>query len=201
MSTARPSTAAAVIALACIPAAAPTAAAADTGSTAPIEPGEPPRTYLRLVDDLDRPDDGYCLDVLGSGDAVRLDMPLTAHNCKPGYYADEGVTLADDGTLLFPAYGGCVTAMGVNASALPGASLMLKRCGERTPFLEAPMMQGFVHEADGRVRLAGSALCLEAGADSAPTFDPTHRWRTLALADCEDGDPARSRWRFEERVR
>ena len=96
--------------------------------------GASPRAYLRLVDDLDRPDDGYCLDVLGSGDAVRLDMPLTVHDCKPGYYADEGVTLTDDGTLLSSAYAGCVTAMGVNASALPGSALMLKRCGERTPF-------------------------------------------------------------------
>ena len=40
--------------------------------------------------------------MLGSGDAVRLDMSLTAHDCKPGYHADEGATLTDDGTATRP---------------------------------------------------------------------------------------------------
>ena len=163
---------------------------------------EPLRTYLKLIDSLDRPGDGYCVDVLGSGDAVRLDMPLTAHNCKPGYYADEGVARGEGGTLVFPAYGAaCITAMGVNRTALPGAALMVKPCLERSPFLEGEAMQRFEISDDGEVSLAGSGLCLEVGDVSAPTFDPSHRWRTLALARCDSADPARSRWTFEARGR
>ena len=162
----------------------------------------PPRTYLKLIDPLDRPGDGYCVDVLGSGDAVRLDMPLTAHNCKPGYYADEGVARGEGDTLVFPAYGAaCITAMGVNRTALPGASLMVKPCLERSPFLEGEAMQRFEISDDGEISLAGSGLCLEVGDASAPTFDPSHRWRTLALARCDSSDPARSRWTFERRGR
>ena len=40
--------------------------------------------HVRLKDRLDRPDDGYCLDILGTGGNLRLDMPLFAHNCKGG---------------------------------------------------------------------------------------------------------------------
>ena len=39
--------------------------------------------HVRLIDRLDRPDDGYCLDILGTGDTLRLDLPLFSHNCKP----------------------------------------------------------------------------------------------------------------------
>ena len=49
--------------------------------------------HLRLVDKLDRPQDGYCLDIMGSGDHIRPDLPMTVHNCKPGLYADEAVRL------------------------------------------------------------------------------------------------------------
>ena len=162
---------------------------------------EPSRTYLKLIDRLDRPDDGYCVDVLGSGRAIRLDMPLTAHNCKPGYYADEGVSRGERGTSVFPAYDGCITAMGVNRTVLPGASLMLKPCLQRSAFLEGEAMQRFEISDAGEVSLAGTDLCLQVGDASGPTFDPTHRWRTLALARCASADPARSRWMFEARER
>ena len=38
--------------------------------------------FMELLDTLDRKQDGYCLDIVGSGNNVRLDMPLTTHNCK-----------------------------------------------------------------------------------------------------------------------
>lgn len=67
------------------------------------------KQYLQLKDRLDRPTDGYCLDVVGSGQHIRLDMPLTAHNCKgPQVYADEVVEYRSDQSLYFPAYQGCV---------------------------------------------------------------------------------------------
>ncbi len=152
--------------------------------------------HLRLADDLDRPQDGYCLDVVGSGRHIRFDMPLIAHNCKPGLYADEAVVLQDDGTLYFPAYGGCVTVMGLNDHALPGASLMLKGCGEASPFLEAGNFQHFDHRDDRRLALGGTNLCLAVGDHSQATFDPTHRWRTLFVTDCDTAAAALSQWRF-----
>ena len=38
---------------------------------------------IRLADNLDDPQ-GYCIDVPGFGDNLRLDAPLQAHTCKPG---------------------------------------------------------------------------------------------------------------------
>ena len=90
--------------------------------------------HMRLKDDLDRKKDGWCLDAVGSGPHIRFNMPLIGHNCKPGLYADEAVIHRKDGTLFFPAYGACVTVMGLNEFALPGASLMLKNVVKRFLF-------------------------------------------------------------------
>lgn len=153
--------------------------------------------HMRLIDDLDRPQDGWCLDVVGSGRHIRFDMPLIAHNIKPGLYADEAVEFTEDGQIRFPAYPGyCVTVMGLNQYALPGASLMLKKCGEEIPFLNAPKFQTFELLENGMVRLVGSDLCITVGDVSERTFDPTHAWRTLYVDRCEDCELSRSAWMF-----
>lgn len=153
--------------------------------------------HMRLQDDLDRPLDGWCLDVVGSGPNIRFDMPLIGHNCKPGLFADEAVEFTEDGQIRFPAYPGyCVTVMGLNEYALPGAALMLKPCGERIPFLNAPKFQTFEHLENGMVRLKGSNLCITVGDVSERTFDPTHAWRTLFVDWCDECDPERSTWNF-----
>lgn len=152
--------------------------------------------HLRLVDDLDRPHDGYCLDILGSGRHIRFDMPMSAHNCKPGLYDDEAVVWDADGKIRFPAYGACATVAGINNTVLAGAALMPRACGERSPFLEAQHLQHFVHRQDGRIELKGSGLCLTVGTESAPTFEPAHRWRTLFMQHCEHAPPSHSQWRF-----
>lgn len=153
--------------------------------------------HMRLLDDLDRPQDGWCLDVVGSGPHIRFDMPLIAHNIKPGLYADEAVEFTADGQIRFPAYPGyCVTVMGLNQYALPGAALMLKECGAELPFLNAPKFQTFELLENNQVRLVGSDLCITVGAVSERTFDPTHAWRTLYMERCEDCDLSRSTWKF-----
>ena len=106
-------------------------------------PPERPPGHLRLIDKLDRPDDGYCLDIMGSGDHIRPDLPMTAHNCKPGLYADEAVRLEPDGRLYFPAYRLCATVAGLNGRALAGAALVPRPCGERSAFMEADALQRF----------------------------------------------------------
>lgn len=153
--------------------------------------------HMRLRDDLDRPQDGWCLDVVGSGRHIRFDMPLIAHNIKPGLYADEAVEFTEDGQIRFPAYPGyCVTVMGLNESALPAAALMLKRCGEDIPFLNASKFQTFELLENGMVQLKGTDLCITVGDESERTFDATHRWRTLYMERRADCDPARSTWKF-----
>lgn len=152
---------------------------------------------LRLADNLDR-DDGYCLDILGSGEYIRFDMPMTVHNCKAGLYEDEAVMWQADGKIRFPAYNACATAAGVNQSVLAGAAVMPRACGERSPFLESQYLQHFSYRDDGHIELVGSGLCLTAGADSDATFDPSHRWRTLSMQPCQNAPLAQSQWVFYE---
>ena len=152
--------------------------------------------HLRLVNNLDRPQDGYCLDIVGSGKQLRFDLPLIAHNCKTGLYADEAVKIEPNGYIRFPALDKCATVAGLNSRALPGAALVPRECGEKTPFLDADALQKFHHGKDGRIELVGSGLCLTVGRKSDSTFYPNHRWRTLFVESCKDAEPARSRWKF-----
>lgn len=152
--------------------------------------------HLRLIAPLDRPQDGYCLDIVGSGAHVRFDLPMTAHNCKPGLYADEAVVLESSGRILFPAYNKCATAAGLNSRALPGAAIVPRDCGERSPFLEAERLQVFRLKTNGQLELEGSGLCMTAGGRSDRTFSAEHRWRALFLEECHLADPKLSRWKF-----
>lgn len=153
--------------------------------------------YLQLIDKLDRPVDGYCLDVVGSGPNIRVDMPLTAHNCKgPQVYFDEVVTLRKDRTLYFSKYNGCVTVMGNNQTALPKNALMLKACRAKQPFLNAANFQQFEFNDNRQLRLKNSNLCISAGNFSHTTFSPAHRWRSLYMEQCDQTENRLSRWQF-----
>ena len=152
--------------------------------------------HLRLVDDLDRPQDGYCLDVVGSGQHIRFDLPLIAHNCKPGLYADEAVVFEKNGNIRFPAYDKCATVAGLNSRALPGAALVPRDCGENSPFLNTKGLQEFHKRDDGRIELEKTGLCLTVGAESASTFSADHRWRPLFVETCGKTDGTRSKWTF-----
>ena len=169
---------------------------ATTPSTAQEQAWMEGAGYLQLIDRLDRPLDGYCLDIIGSGQHIRFDLPLIAHNCKEGLYADEAVELEKNGYIRFPAYGKCATVAGLNGRALPGTALMVRECGEVIPFMDAEKLQKFRLRKDGMVELGGSGLCLTVGRKSESTFSPDHRWRALFVEACEEADPARSRWRF-----
>ena len=156
--------------------------------------------YLELADRLDRPQDGYCLDIAGTGDWIEFNVPLNAHNCKlPGLFADGAVTFKSPGPIYFPAYEGCVTAVGLNGRSLPGAALMVKACAKdidanRAPFI-SETLQRFNQLNDGRIELDGSGLCISVGAVSDRTFSPDHRWRALFLADCTTVESTRSVWK------
>ncbi len=155
---------------------------------------EPEPGHLRLKDRLDRPVDGYCLDILGVGSNLRLEVPIFAHNCKPGLTPDSAIVLREDGMIEFPQVSLCITAAGVNGRALPGASILLRPCGHRTAFFESKSLQTFTFGNDGQVRLKGSSLCLAVGDTSDTTYSPNDRWRVLSVELC-DSTPARyARW-------
>jgi hypothetical protein len=153
-------------------------------------------TYLMLADRLDRPRDGYCVDVLGAGDVFRTDLPLNTHNCKEGIVPDGVIALRADGTLHMPAFDLCITAHGVNRTSLAGAALILMKCGVNTPFFTVIGLQTWDLSDDGRVKLRGSDLCLAAGPTSSTTFSRFDKWRSLSMQPC-DGTPLNLiRWQF-----
>ena len=152
--------------------------------------------HLRLKDRLDRPVDGYCLDILGVGQALRLQEPIFAHNCKPGLTSDSAVTLRDDGKIAFPAVNLCLTVAGVNGRALPGAAILLRECGYSAPFFNAEPLQTFDFRDDGKVMLSGSNLCLAAGEVSDVTYSVNDRWRVLSVEDCAQVPARLARWEF-----
>ena len=89
--------------------------------------------HLRLLDRLDRPEDGYCIDILGTPGNLRVELPLFAHNCKTTLTTDSAVIFTSDGLIKFPSVDLCVTVAGVNSNALPGASTLLRKCNDSTP--------------------------------------------------------------------
>jgi len=152
--------------------------------------------HLRLKDRLDRPVDGYCLDILGIGRNMRLEVPVFAHNCKPGLTPDSAISLGQNGRIRFAAVNLCITAAGVNGRALPGAAIILRPCGHRAPFFESSALQAFEFRKDGQVVLQGSNLCLSVGARSDTTYSAQDRWRVLTVETC-DITPAKFKlWEF-----
>ncbi len=139
---------------------------------------------VQLVDPLDEPE-RYCLDVPGFRQRVRLDAPLMAHTCKPG--ADDELFTPHypgPGQLYMKAYARCVAA---EAAAI-GASLYIRPC-------EGTVRQRFAFEANGRIKLAGSDLCVAvADGRGTPTGGPSHLRRDVGLESCADVGASLSRW-------
>ncbi|PHS03587.1 MAG: hypothetical protein COA78_17640 [Blastopirellula sp.] len=152
-------------------------------------------SHLRLIDRLDRPQDGYCLDIPGAPPNIRVELPLFAHNCMTSLTIDTSVVLTSDGYIRFPNVKRCVTVMGIHSS-LPGATVRLGECNPPNPFIDISKLQRFTHHPDGRLTLTDTDLCLSVGSRSAETLSPIHRWRTLFVEDCAVAKPARSRWEF-----
>jgi len=150
--------------------------------------------HIRLKDRLDRPSDGYCLDILGTSTSLRIDLPLFVHNCKPFATADSAVIYSSKGQLIFPAADVCVTAFGVNNTVLTGTSVLLRKCDERSAFFEATNLQAFDYTKNGQFKLRGYELCLTAGNVSTSTYSPQDRWRVLSLEDCSTAALSHSAW-------
>ena len=140
---------------------------------------------VMLADPLDEPEQ-YCLDVPGWGPRVNLDMPLMAHTCKPGA-SDELFTRGHpgEGQLYMKAFDLCAEAV----SERPGAQVQLGRCGSSD-------LQRFAFESDGRIRLAGTDLCMAvARGRGQPTRGPSHLRRDLSMEECDTVDASLSVWK------
>lgn len=150
--------------------------------------------HVRLEDRLDRPKDGYCFDILGTGSNLRLGVPLFAHNCKDGATPDSAVNYTSKGQLVFPSAGVCVTAFGVNNTVLPGAAVLLRPCDYQIAFFNTSSLQKFDHLKDGQLQLRGHNLCLAVGKESSRTYSPFDRWRVLSLESCTKTALTYSAW-------
>ncbi|MEM9277387.1 MAG: RICIN domain-containing protein [Pseudomonadota bacterium] len=149
---------------------------------------------MRLLDDLDYPGEGYCIDVPGIGQTARIDLPLVMHNCLPDRNSLDRFALEFDGRIRMPAYEACITAFGV-FSPLPGVPVILRECGVTESFLRADKFQKFKRNAENQLRLDGTNLCLSAGPVSDKTYSANHRWRTLTLENCTDVPLSLSVWK------
>ncbi|WP_299775105.1 RICIN domain-containing protein [uncultured Tateyamaria sp.] len=149
---------------------------------------------MRLLDDLDFPGEGYCIDVPGVGLTARTDLPLVLHNCLPSRNSVDRVAEERDGRIYMPAYDACVTAFGV-MSVLPGVPVMLRECGTNESFLLSDQFQKFDRTADNQLRLRGTQYCLTGGVQADRTFSAEHRWRTLTLEECTIAPLALSVWK------
>jgi len=153
-------------------------------------------SHLQLIDHLDRPVDGYCVDVHGTSGNLRTDLPLFAHNCKATLTSDSAVVLDSGGAIRFVDLDLCITVAGVNSAALPGAAVILRECGESGVFFETQALQQFTHRADDLLELNNSGLCLAVGVRSGVTYASSHRWRPLFVDDCASAESSYMRWRF-----
>lgn len=158
-----------------------------------------PRQQLVLADRLDRPHDGYCIDVAGSGNWIDVTVPLSAHNCKVGVAPDQAVRYdSASGQIRFHQLNVCMTALGRADRTLPQMPLLAQPCyssvaPEPRPFA-SPALQAFDFSSDGRLRLRGTDLCVVAGNRSDTTFSAFDRWRALVMATCTDAPSELSVW-------
>lgn len=152
-------------------------------------------THLRLIDPLDRPQDGYCIDIVGTPGYLRTDLPLFAHNCKPALTVDSAVVF-EDGLIRFTTPDLCITVAGINSGALPGTAVVLHDCQQDSAFFQTATLQTFELHDNGSLELRNSGLCLVVGTRSATTYSAADQWRPLFVDDCQAAEPAYSRWRF-----
>ncbi|HEX6999180.1 MAG TPA: alpha/beta hydrolase fold domain-containing protein [Gammaproteobacteria bacterium] len=138
---------------------------------------------------------GYCIDVAGYGDTVRLDDPLQAHTCKYGAPLEDQLfeLRAEDERIEAAQYGRCLAAETLE----PGARLYLRACDDSR--LQRWSL------AWGRLRPAAApelcAAVARGGGEIAGTpalVSPVYRRRELALEACGDSERQAFRWSSRE---
>jgi triacylglycerol lipase len=135
---------------------------------------------LRTVQVLDEAR-GYCLDIPGEGQTLRLDDPLQAHTCKYGGPLDDQRFTRAGSAIRAASYDRCLTTGGLEA----GARLLLRPCASSAPTQQWSMAWGRISpasRADLCVSLSG-----EKGqpAGTPVLLSPVYRRRDLVLDPCD----------------
>ncbi|HXD18105.1 MAG TPA: alpha/beta hydrolase fold domain-containing protein [Vicinamibacterales bacterium] len=146
---------------------------------------------LRTIHALDEPR-GYCLDVAGPPENLRLDEPLQAHTCKYGApLDDQRFERAADGAVRAAMYNRCLAA----AALEPGARLLLRAC-TATPAQRWSMAWGRLSP------VSRPDLCIAvAGEKGEPAgtpilISPVYRHRDVVLERCADTREASQSFRW-----
>ena len=96
--------------------------------------------HIRTIDDLDRPQDGWCLDAVGSG-PIRFDMPLVVIIANPDCL-ERGCRIYQKRTNTLPTYeNACVTVMSQISTHYKRITYA-KRAAKRSLFL-MPQISAF----------------------------------------------------------
>jgi acetyl esterase/lipase len=138
-------------------------------------------SMLRTAAELDEPR-GYCVDIAGYGETLRLDDPLQAHTCKYGAPNEDQLFDVDtNGAIRASDYDRCVAA----AALEEGAKLLARRCssnrsqqwsinaGHLSPTSRPDLCVSLQGE---RGEIAGTPMLIS----------PVYRRRDLTLARCVD---------------
>ncbi len=145
--------------------------------------------FLRVIAPHDEPS-GYCLDIRGHRDGVRLQSPLQVHTCKNGMWNLDGIfdtgALAEAGALRMPHFDLCVEAAGASR----GADLMLASC-------EAADLQEWRQLQTGEIVLASNPrLCITMKDGPGQSAGFRFVRNDVALDRCTPGAAGRQRWTF-----
>jgi hypothetical protein len=141
--------------------------------------------FIRLVAALDEPE-FYCLDLAGWGAHLQLDDPLQTHTCKMRGGDDQMFHFAD-GHLKASLFDRCVQAAGSSGKTLAGSAIIVRPCSDNA-------LQMLELDAEGRLRVGETNFCIAAGKDSTEASGPSHMWRTLIVADCDDAEESLATW-------
>ncbi len=145
--------------------------------------------FLRVVAPHDEPR-GYCLDIRGHRDGVRLQSPIQVHTCKNGMWNLDGIfdtAALERGALHMPHFDLCVEA----ATASAGADLMLASC-------EAAGLQEWRQLQTGEIVLASNPhLCITMKDGPGQAAGIRFVRNDVALDRCTKAAASRQRWTFK----
>ena len=146
--------------------------------------------FLRVIAPHGEPS-GYCLDIRGHRNGVRLQSPLQVHTCKNGMWNLDGIfdtaALAERGALHMPHFDLCVEA----TTDSTGADLMLAPCK-----LEG--LQEWRQLQTGEiVLLSNPALCITMKDGPGQSAGARFVRNDVALDLCTSAAAGRQRWTFK----
>ena len=149
---------------------------------------------VNLIDELDEPRAGYCLDTRGGRNQVGVPLGVQGHSCisYQGRFDEDQTFDADgisEGIFELIELDVCMTARDHTV----GSELAFEPC-------DGGEAQRFEHDSNGRIVLtAAPENCVTAGdGPSRPANggEPRHRVRDVALELCDRGRDDRQRWQL-----